>query len=129
MKNIIKEVIIMGLTLIVLILVFGILFYDYVPIGKFIPDNVNYKMPEEIAKELEEFSSEETAPLNIVYEVSARDLTGYEKGKVNPYAFASSANENIEGNETSTTTGDTTTTTTTNTTVPKGNFFDNGTTK
>ena len=136
MKNVIKEVFIMALILIVLILAFGILFYDYFPTGKVIPDNVEYKLPDEIAKELEEFSVEETAPLNIVYEVTATDLTGYEKGKINPFAASTTSATEENGNNTNTSansgTSNTNTTnsnTTTETGVPKGTFFENGTTK
>ena len=142
MKNIIKEVIIMILLLIVLILVFGIAFYDYIPSGKIIPNKVNYETPTEIAKELKEFSVEENAPLNIVYEVQGSDMAGYNKGKVNPYATLSpnnvTGNNTVSGDSTSGNTGtstntntntNTTNTDTTNSNVPKGTFFENGTTK
>lgn len=147
MKNIIKEVFIMTLILIVLILAFGILFYDYVPTGKVIPNNVEYKLPDEIAKELEEFNVEENAPLNIVYEVTATDLTGYEKGKINPFASStagttddngnnkssggtsSGTNNSTSANSSTSNTNTNNSNTTTESGVPKGTYFDNGTTK
>jgi len=139
MKNVIKEIFIMLLIIIVLVLVFGILFYDYVPVAKVIPNSIQYKIPEEIAKELGEFNVEENAPLNIVYEVTATDLTGYEKGKINPFASSAVSSEEENGNnsntgssssgKSTTSTNATNSSTTTETGVPKGTFFDNGTTK
>ena len=134
----------MALILIVLVLIYGILFYDYVPTGKVISDNVEYKLPSEIAKELEEFSVEENAPLNIVYELTATDLTGFKQGKNNPFASlqtnntveqngnkssGSTTNSNNSAENSTTNTNSTNSNTQTETGVPKGTFFDNGTTK
>ena len=49
-KNIIKEIIIMLLLCLAIILVLGVLLYEYVPSNKIIPDEVSYTTPENIKK-------------------------------------------------------------------------------
>ena len=132
MKTVIKEAFIMILLLIVLLLVFGIVFYDYIPTGKVIPNKIEYKIPDEIARELEEFDIEENSPTNIVYEITATDLTDYEKGKINP--FAATASNNVTNNNTTNNTNSNNTSTNSNNSgsssdVPTGNFFNTGSTK
>ena len=52
-KNIIKEIIILLLMVLAIILVLGILLYDYVPNNKIIPDKVAYTTPENVSSELQ----------------------------------------------------------------------------
>ena len=101
MKSIAKEILVMGLIFIILTFILVITFYNLMPIGKVIPNRITYKIPDEVAKELEEYKIEEKEPINTVYELSASDLTDYDKGKVNP--FTSNSNNNTSGGNTSTT--------------------------
>ena len=52
-KTIIKEIIITLLLCIAILLVLSILFYDYNPINKVVPNKIAYSVPENIKNELE----------------------------------------------------------------------------
>ena len=47
-KTIIKEIIIMLLLCLAIILVLGVLLYEYVPSNKLIPEEVSYTTPQDI---------------------------------------------------------------------------------
>ena len=47
-KKVIKEIIIMLLLCLAIILVLGVLLYEYVPSNKIVPDEVSYTTPEEV---------------------------------------------------------------------------------
>ena len=51
-KTIIKEIIIMLLLCLAIILVLGVLLYEYVPSNKIIPEEVSYTTPQDIQEEL-----------------------------------------------------------------------------
>ena len=53
-KSILKELIIVLLLCLAIILVLGILLYEYVPITKTIPNQVAYTTPEDVKQELSE---------------------------------------------------------------------------
>lgn len=91
-KTIAKETGIVILLLIVVALVLGIIFYDYIPTNKTVPAKIEeYTLPQEVQTELDESMSEEQ---NIVrtYYIDSSDLSIYEatndydKGKANPFA-------------------------------------------
>ena len=91
-KTIAKETGIVILLLIVVALVLGIIFYDYIPTNKTVPAKIEeYTLPQEVKTELEASMSEEQ---NIVrtYYIDSSDLSIYEatndydKGKANPFA-------------------------------------------
>ena len=109
-KTIIKEIGIALLILIAIVLVLGILFYDYIPNNKTVPIEIEaYKMPEDIKTELKEAMPEGQ---NIVetYYIDSTDLNSYEatndydKGKPNPFAAYetedSSSNNTVGNNNT-----------------------------
>lgn len=100
-KSIIKETFIILLLLVLIILVFGIAFYNYIPIMKVVPDKVAYTISEEVKTELEtDVSVEEIRPEPITYSVTSKDLKQYEangpyqKGNPNPFQAYSSGNNN-----------------------------------
>lgn len=107
-KSIIKEVGIMFLLCIAIILVFGIVFYNYIPMNKVVPNKVAYNVPEEVRTELESnISVEEIKPEPITYSVTSEDLKTYEasgdypRGNPNPFQAYTSSNQNgtiIQGN-------------------------------
>ena len=48
LKSVIKEIFIILLLSIAIVLILGILFYDYIPINKVIPDREAYTTPENV---------------------------------------------------------------------------------
>ena len=108
MKSIVKEIFIILLLCIAVCLVFGVIFYDYIPNNKVVPSTVEaYKtsntIKDEISQEIVDYPKQ-----NITLEITDSDLTikkqdkSYESGKANPF---STAVETVTGN---TTTGNTT---------------------
>lgn len=104
-KSIIKEIFIIILLTIAIVLILGIVFYDYIPLNKKIPSEVaKYTLPEETSEELNEtLTAAETQNIVKTYRVDSTDLGRYEesddynKGKPNPFA-APSSTENSQNN-------------------------------
>jgi len=103
-KSIIKESFIMLLLIIAIILVLGIILYDYNPGTQIIPSEVaEYTLPQGMQEELDA-TIKEAEKQNIIktYKVDSSDLkeyertNDYEKGKVNP--FEALPNEVVENN-------------------------------
>ena len=152
-KTIVKELIIVLLLCLAIILLLGILLYEYVPMAKTIPNPVSYTTPEEVKQELAE-SGVNKEQVIMTYEVDSTDLNNYKKiqdykpGKTNPFSSYEPA-QTTGTNGTNTTTGSSQTggsgnntansgtsnatssqanTTTQNTTTSGGQFFqDKGT--
>ena len=131
-KNIIKEIII------VLLLILGILLYEYVPNNKIIPQQVSYTTPENVKEELSTSENVDDSQVIMTYEVTATDLTNYKKtkdyvsGKKNPFESIESQNtttENTTSGDTinSGTTGKSSTTNTTTDNTQQGYLPDKGT--
>ena len=91
-KNIVKEIIIILLLALAIILVLGVLLYEYVPANKIIPEKVSYTTPEEVKAELEYDVNESDEELYIDYHIDSTQLNNYQKiqeyvpGKKNPFA-------------------------------------------
>ncbi len=107
-KTVVKEIFIMILLLIAIVLILGVLFYDYIPLNKTIPNKISYTIPEEVENELKKAQVQDTAPTNVLYQVEASELKMYEKtknykpGKINPFGTVSSATQgNTTGNTSS----------------------------
>lgn len=91
-KTILKEVIIFLLLLIVIALVLGVLFYDYIPNNKIVPTALKpYELSEEVQEELNETMSRSSENIVKTYYIDSSDLSvyastkDYNKGKVNPF--------------------------------------------
>lgn len=106
-KNIIKEIIIMLLLCLAIILVLGVLLYEYVPSNKIIPDEVSYTTPENIKEELSKSEGVDDEQVILTYSIDATDLNNYERintyvaGKPNPfssYDTSSSSGEDTDQN-------------------------------
>ena len=101
LKSVAKEIFIILLLSLAIVLILGILFYDYIPINKYVPEKEAYVTPENVKSELEETITE-TEKVEVTYEVTDADLniykqTGsYSEGKANPFALGSTT----EGNNT-----------------------------
>ena len=97
-KSVIKEVFIILLLIVAILLILGILFYQYMPTTKNVPSKVaEYTLPEEMEQELEEtIEASETQNIVRTYRVEADELERaeradeYEKGKPNPFSMISS---------------------------------------
>ena len=124
-KNIIKEIIIFLLLCLAIILIFGILFYEYVPISKTVPNQVSYVAPESVRQELADSASVDDSQIIRTYEVDATDLNNYKKiqnykpGKANPFSsyepeVETTTNSTNATNTTNTASGTTSTNTTQN---------------
>lgn len=113
-KDIIKEIIIVLLLTLAIMLILGVLLYEYVPTNKIIPEQVSYTTPETVREELSAANSIDEEQMVMTYEVTASDLKNYQKvndykaGKKNPFAATSTTAGNENNAGTSQTTGNTT---------------------
>ena len=108
-KTIIKEIIIMLLLCLAIILVLGVLLYEYVPSNKIIPDEVSYTKPDEIKEELSKTDNDDDDDDDLpVISINAADLDNYERintyipGKPNPFSSYETAGEDTNQNGSST---------------------------
>ena len=101
-KTFFKELIIILLLLICAGLVFGIAFYNYIPISKVVPNKVSYKVPENYKEELS--SDVETQTIKnktITYSIDGTDLKQYQstgrltEGKQNPFSSYQETTNNV----------------------------------
>lgn len=99
-KSIIKEIIIVLLLCLAIILVLGILLYEYVPITKTIPNEVSYTTPENVKEELLSSSDVDDSQIIMTYEINSDDLSNYRRvqdykpGKANPFSSYETTGEN-----------------------------------
>lgn len=112
-KNIIKEIIIFLLFTLAIILVLGVLLYEYVPSNKIIPEKISYTTPEKVKTELQtvvdegEEEKEEEKELYIDYHIDSTQIKNYQKiqeyvpGRKNPFA-AVEKTENTESTDNTT---------------------------
>lgn len=92
LKTAIKEICIILLLSVAIVLVFGIIFYDYIPIGVTIPTKVAYETPTEVQNEIDDTTAE-SIKTEKTYEVTDSDLNiykqkaNYTEGKTDPFAL------------------------------------------
>lgn len=133
-KNFIKEIIIMLLLCLAIILILGILLYEYVPISKTVPNPVSYVRTEAVEEELASSDTVDESQVVMTYEINSSDLNNYKQmqeykpGKANPFAAASNDNtgNDNENNSSNTSSGSTTTGTNNNTSTSGGYYPDKG---
>lgn len=125
-KSIIKEVFIMILLCIAIVLILGILLYDYIPSNKVIPVKEAYETPNDVKEEINEQITE-IEKTEISYEITDADLnlykqtSSYRPGKPDPFSESSTVvNSNITDENTANTNQNNGTTNTNST----GTFFD-----
>ena len=91
-KKVIKEIIIMLLLCLAIILILGVLLYEYVPSNKIVPDEVSYTTPASVQEELSKSEDVENDEVILTYNVDSTDLDNYERintyvpGKPNPFS-------------------------------------------
>ena len=126
-KSIIKEIFIMLLLCVAIVLVLGVIFYDYIPANKAVPNKLaTYTTPENIQAEIDEEITEMNK-VEVSYAITGADLSLYKQtnsyttGKPDPFS-ASTIVENV--NEEEPNGGNTNTGTSTNTDPNStGTFF------
>lgn len=103
-KSIIKEIIIMLLLCVAILLILGVLFYDYIPTNKVVPSKIAYSTPENIQEEIDE-TIIEANKTKITYEITDADLNIYKQtnsyvaGKKDPFSMEeTTVNENVNSN-------------------------------
>ena len=96
LTRILKEIFIIILLALAIVLILGVLFYNYIPTNKLLPGQVAYTPTKEVNELKEQAEAEENMQkVNLVYEVDASDLKVYQNsgsynpGKVNPFANTS----------------------------------------
>lgn len=135
-KTILKEVIIFLLLLIVIALVLGVLFYDYIPNNKIVPTALKpYELSEEVQEELNETMSRSSENIVKTYYIDSSDLSvyastkDYNKGKVNPfedYTSQQTTNSTVTNNNKNTTSASNSTENQTSNTVNRNEDFTGG---
>ena len=112
-KNIFKEIIIILLLCLAIILVLGVLLYEYVPSNKIIPEEVAYTTPEDVKQEISKGEGVDDEQVIMTYSIDSTDLNNYERintyvaGKPNPFSSyaETQSGENTTQNGSSQTTG------------------------
>lgn len=137
-KTILKELIITILLCVAILLVLSVIFYDYNPVNKIVPNKIEqYSTPENIKEEIN-VNVTELESTNIVYKVEGSDLNMYIKtntyvqGKVNPFEPISSTvngQTNITDSNGNNSNSNTNSGTTGNGTNPDNTFWNNAGTK
>ena len=101
-KTFFKEMMITLLLCVAILLVLSILFYDYNPINKVVPNKIAYSAPESIKNELVEENVQNTLAIeNKIYTIEGSDLNIYKRSntynpsKVNPFASTPSEDTNV----------------------------------
>lgn len=106
-KTIIKEIFIFLLLLLAILLVLGILFYDYIPNNKTVPTALKpYELTEEVKEELNATMNNSSENIVKTYYIDSSDLSvyastkDYNKGKANPFEDYTATNTTTTTNTT-----------------------------
>ena len=91
-KTIVKEIIIILLLCLAIILVLGVLLYEYIPNDKIIPEAVAYITPESVKEELNNAETVDESQIIRTYTLDSTDVNNYKRvdsyvpGKPNPFS-------------------------------------------
>mgnify|MGYP000098062645 CR=1 FL=1 len=102
-KNVLREIIILLLLTLAIILLLGVLLYEYVPMNKVIPETVTYTATDETRKAIEEQSAQDDGTVVLSYEVTSTDLKNYKKvndykaGRKNPFSTVNTGSTSSTG--------------------------------
>ena len=92
MPKVIKEIIIVLLVILLSMLIFSVLLYDYIPNRIQSKETVTYSATDDVKTLLQDSVAQDSENIILTYEVTSTDLTNYEKakeyvpGKQNPFA-------------------------------------------
>ena len=109
MKNIVKETIIILLVILLSMLIFAVVLYDFVPNKIQSKETATYSATDEVKTLLQDSVAQESENIILTYEVTSTDLTNYEKakeyvpGKQNPFEVYTEKPSESETNTTNTT--------------------------
>lgn len=104
-KNIIKEIIVILLLTLAIILVLGVILYEYVPANKIVPEKISYTTPEDVKSELETDVDEGEEELYVDYHIDSTQINNYKKiqeyvpGRKNPFETVKEKEENASTTE------------------------------
>lgn len=104
-KNIVREIIIILLLCLAIILLLGILLYEYVPMNKTVPNTEAYTTPSNVKSELKEENA--NGDLIQTYEINNSDLDDYKRvqnykpGKADPFSSYKESENNTTGSSSS----------------------------
>ena len=109
-KSVFKELVIVLLLCLAIVLILGILFYEYIPIGKEIPEQINYSTSETVTKQIEEadeLEKKKKKNSTATEDIKSDDLNNYRRtqdyvpGKANPFAaYDTSSGSTTNGSST-----------------------------
>ena len=91
-KNIIKEIIIVLLLTLAILLILGVILYEYVPANKQLPEEISYKTPQNVKEKLVSIEGVDEDKVILTYELNQTDLYNYQRtneykpGKTNPFS-------------------------------------------
>ncbi len=91
-KSVFKEIVIILLLCVAILLILGVLFYDFIPSNKAIPSKIAYETPENIENEITEEIMESNKTV-VTYEITDVDLNvyrqsdSYDPGKKDPFSM------------------------------------------
>ena len=134
-KTIIRETIIILLLCLAIILVLGVVLYNYVPSNKIVPQEVSYTQTEEVKKAIQESVDAENSQVILSYKIDETDLDNYEKqgdynsGKANPFSSYQQENVNTTEDNNQTAGNQTTTNSSTSSNTNGNSVTENNTTK
>ena len=95
MSKVFKEIMIMLLTCLVGILLFAVIFYEYIPNRKVVPEVTQYAASEQVKEAMADDIDQRNDQVVLTYKVTSSDLTNYKvtkdyvPGKANPFAVVS----------------------------------------
>ena len=132
MGKIIKEMMIMLLVCLLGILIFAVIFYEFIPNRKVVPEVNQYMASEQVKELMADDIDKRDDQVVLTYKVTSSDLNNYKvtkdyvPGKANP--FGPVAQDPETNATTNTTTGNTNSSTTTNTSETTDTTIENTTT-
>lgn len=115
-KNVFKEIVIVLLLCLAIILLLGVILYDYVPTNKIVPEEINYSTSKEVKDELKNADEVDADKVILTYTLDQTDLNNYQSindyrpGKTNPFSTYKTQNAtkpSSDGSSTGNTTGGT----------------------
>lgn len=149
MKSLSKELFIMALLLMIVVFMVGMIFYEYMPNNKTVPEPITYQADSSTTSVLQEIaatttstgSSSVTETQSVIksYSIGTKELStaaskqSYTSGKTDPFAeYTETASSTNDGNTTGATNNTSTTTTngqTNNSSSTTGTFFESSSKK
>ena len=102
-KSVLKEICIILLLSVAILLILGIIFYEYIPINQTVPTREAYVTSEEVKAEIDE-DIKSSEKVEVTYEITDSDLNiykqsgSYTEGKANPFSLEVEAQNSADTN-------------------------------